>query len=209
MKALGAGAGYSQATEKSLQNVDEALVNYELLEALVCHLVSSQQPDSSSSSSSSDASAILVFLPGAPEISRLVRALQVGTPRPLGAAVNMLPEANMRHGVCKSSRDMMLQNSSPLHSLCLRLPAGCAARLAAEHANPVLSLVAPCRGLHSCSVQLKGRLAASFLCTAPSLLTNRCVSAHVHDDFRAWLYFAWWTHFTGVAALHTSLHLHR
>lgn len=68
--ALAAGQEYSQATQRSLQNIDESLINYELLEALVCHIVSSQQ------AINSDANAILIFMPGAPEISRLVRALQ-------------------------------------------------------------------------------------------------------------------------------------
>lgn len=61
---------YTAGTLRSLGNVDESLINYELLESLVSHVVSTQQLDS-------DASAILIFLPGAPEISRLVRALQV------------------------------------------------------------------------------------------------------------------------------------
>ena len=68
--AVAAGQEYSQVTQRSLQTVDESLINYELLEALVCHIVSSQQ------AISSDANAILIFMPGAPEISRLVRALQ-------------------------------------------------------------------------------------------------------------------------------------
>jgi HrpA-like RNA helicase len=54
--------------------VDESLINYELLERLLCHIVSKQQGQLS------DANAILVFLPGAPEISRLTRALQVLLP---------------------------------------------------------------------------------------------------------------------------------
>ena len=68
--AIAPGQEYSQVTQRSLQTVDESLINYELLEALVCHIVSSQQ------ATSSDANAILIFMPGAPEISRLVRALQ-------------------------------------------------------------------------------------------------------------------------------------
>ena len=47
------------------------LINYELIETLVSHVVSSQQV------TSSQANAILIFLPGVPEISRLVRAQQV------------------------------------------------------------------------------------------------------------------------------------
>ena len=66
---------YSAATLRSLGNVDESLINYELLESLVAHVVSTQQPDSV-------ANAILIFLPGAPEISRLVRALQVTSCKP-------------------------------------------------------------------------------------------------------------------------------
>ena len=68
---MAADQEYSQATARSLQNVDESLINYELLETLVSHVVSSQQ------ATSSEANAILIFLPGVPEISRLVRALQV------------------------------------------------------------------------------------------------------------------------------------
>ncbi len=74
MYCRGAGDGstpqYSATTLRSLATVDESLINYELLESLVCHVVSTQQPDS-------DANAILIFLPGSPEISRLVRMLQV------------------------------------------------------------------------------------------------------------------------------------
>lgn len=99
---------YSEQTLRSLAVIDEALVNYDLLELLICHVVSDkdrllsrqqvEQPvrampcwqyfSSPSSSSSGEgclqgevpetgpARAILVFLPGAPEISRLVRTLQ-------------------------------------------------------------------------------------------------------------------------------------
>ncbi|CAL8471800.1 g11342 [Coccomyxa elongata] len=89
--ALLAGEGstpqYSAATLRSLATVDESLINYELLESLVCHVVSTQQLDS-------DANAILIFLPGAPEISRLVRALQ-GSSRlkqaASGQALRILP----------------------------------------------------------------------------------------------------------------------
>jgi HrpA-like RNA helicase len=68
---MNADQEYSQATARSLQNVDESLINYELMETLISHVVSSQQV------TSSEANAILIFLPGMPEISRLVRALQV------------------------------------------------------------------------------------------------------------------------------------
>lgn len=62
---------YSVMTVRSLANVDESLLNYELLERLMCHIIGNQQDRSS------EANAILIFLPGAPEISRLTRALQV------------------------------------------------------------------------------------------------------------------------------------
>lgn len=53
--------GYSAATLRSLAAADEALLNYDLLEALVGTVVGRVQ------------GAILIFMPGAPEISRLVR----------------------------------------------------------------------------------------------------------------------------------------
>ena len=57
------GSSYSSATLRSLAAADEALLNYDLLEALVGRVVERVQ------------GAILVFLPGAPEIGRLVRLL--------------------------------------------------------------------------------------------------------------------------------------
>ncbi len=59
------------ATLRSLAVVDEALINYDLLEALVAHLVARAPAPSQT------ANAMLIFLPGAPEIARLVRVLQV------------------------------------------------------------------------------------------------------------------------------------
>ena len=69
--AVAAGREYTAATQQSLRNVDESLINYELLDSLVCHIAARQDADSSG------ANAVLIFLPGAAEISRLVRALQV------------------------------------------------------------------------------------------------------------------------------------
>ena len=62
---------YSAATLRSLAVIDEELINYELLEALVAHLITRDPAPGQT------ANAMLIFLPGAPEISRLVRILQV------------------------------------------------------------------------------------------------------------------------------------
>ncbi len=64
---LGDQSAYSGATARSLALADEEVINYDLIEALVAHILGR----------CSNAGAILIFLPGAPEISRLVRALQV------------------------------------------------------------------------------------------------------------------------------------
>lgn len=71
MHAAGGNDEYSAATLRSLAVVDEALINNDLLEALVAHLVARGPVPGQT------ANAMLIFLPGAPEISRLVRVLQV------------------------------------------------------------------------------------------------------------------------------------
>ncbi|KAK9846310.1 hypothetical protein WJX81_001334 [Elliptochloris bilobata] len=85
--SAGAAREYGEATRRSLAVVDEAVLNFELLEALVAHIVAAEAargPDallqgwesgSTEPPPSGDAGAILVFLPGAPEIGRAVRAL--------------------------------------------------------------------------------------------------------------------------------------
>lgn len=76
--------GYSEATRISLANVDESLVNTDLIEALVAHVLSSRPRSSDGGGGGAgggkrrgedDASAILIFAPGADEISRICRTL--------------------------------------------------------------------------------------------------------------------------------------
>ncbi|GIL84569.1 hypothetical protein Vretifemale_13233, partial [Volvox reticuliferus] len=79
---------YSQSTLRSLENVDESQVNYDLLVDLVAHIIERHKQDGAAaflsdwpqafSSGRGDVSgggAILVFLPGAPEISKMQRML--------------------------------------------------------------------------------------------------------------------------------------
>lgn len=56
--------GYSEQTRIALSNVDESLVNTELIEALVAHLLGSRHRQQGGKAD--DANAILVFAPGAP-----------------------------------------------------------------------------------------------------------------------------------------------
>ena len=62
--------GYSRQTQESLAFVDEAQINYELIERLVVHIMEGD-PDPQPG-----ASAILVFLPGTGEIGKLKRQLE-------------------------------------------------------------------------------------------------------------------------------------
>jgi ATP-dependent RNA helicase DHX57 len=58
--------GYSRETAASLSNIDEALVNVDLIEALVAHVAPGE---------AAAGGAVLVFCPGADDIGRVVRAL--------------------------------------------------------------------------------------------------------------------------------------
>ncbi|PRW33164.1 P-loop containing nucleoside triphosphate hydrolase isoform A [Chlorella sorokiniana] len=84
----GGGGGelrqYSEQTRISLSNIDESLVNTDLIEALVAHLLSTrgqrqQQQEGGGKrrggGGDDDANAILIFAPGADEISRICRTL--------------------------------------------------------------------------------------------------------------------------------------
>ncbi|KAK9848234.1 hypothetical protein WJX84_008694, partial [Apatococcus fuscideae] len=80
----------SEATRQSLQVVDEAIINFDLIEALIASIVETEQQDGpgafwqghqeagsfSRSNKGSGSQAVLVFLPGAGEIDRLVRQLR-------------------------------------------------------------------------------------------------------------------------------------
>ena len=66
--SAGGAGGYSEQTRISLSNVDEALINTDLIEALVAHLLSSRAPPGGGGGKrgggSDDANAILIFAPG-------------------------------------------------------------------------------------------------------------------------------------------------
>jgi hypothetical protein len=67
-----AGGSYSQETLQSLSNIDEGLVNTDLIEAMVAHLLSQraqqgqqgQQAQQRGGRRDDDANAILIFAPG-------------------------------------------------------------------------------------------------------------------------------------------------
>eukprot|EP00887_Chlorella_sp_A99_P002300 scaffold10.g2300.t1 len=95
-----AAAGYSDQTQASLANIDESLVNTDLIEALVAHVVSTaaaaqQEPQrgggggGGGGGGKDDANAILVFAPGVEDISRICRQL-AASPR-LRGGVQVLP----------------------------------------------------------------------------------------------------------------------
>eukprot|EP00775_Hariotina_reticulata_P004412 gene4412-4665_t len=140
---LGADApqgGYDDEVMRSLQLVDPALINYELIEALVCHVLEVQQqsgpagllkgwrsaPAGALEAAAASAGgrgmmgAVLIFMPGAPEIDRLVRQLQ-GSSRLTAAA-----------GGAKGLRVL------PLHG---GLPAGTQARVFERPRPGVLKVV--------------------------------------------------------------------
>lgn len=61
---------YSDQTRKSLVNIDESLVNYELIEQLVAYILKSNTHQGGS---------LLIFAPGADEISKICRILSTST----------------------------------------------------------------------------------------------------------------------------------
>jgi ATP-dependent RNA helicase DHX29 len=70
-------AQYSDDVRSALKSMDPSIINYELLEKLILHIASGTFDDTAIKSSDSDAnpSAILVFLPGMGEISKLYHRL--------------------------------------------------------------------------------------------------------------------------------------
>lgn len=63
--ATAAADGYSEQTRIALSNVDESLINTELIEALVAHLVASRgRQQGGGAGKGDDANAILIFAPG-------------------------------------------------------------------------------------------------------------------------------------------------
>ncbi|KAL3690222.1 hypothetical protein R1sor_016531 [Riccia sorocarpa] len=68
---------YSEATKQSLSLVDQSMINYELIELIVCAILQREPPfDETGEGPQGQAGAILVFLPGVSEIRRLQRNLQ-------------------------------------------------------------------------------------------------------------------------------------
>eukprot|EP00878_Enallax_costatus_P012006 GHUV01012535.1.p1 GENE.GHUV01012535.1~~GHUV01012535.1.p1 ORF type:complete len:538 (+),score=178.81 GHUV01012535.1:448-2061(+) len=100
---LGLGAdgprgSYSDEVLRSLQLVDPSIVNYELIEALLVHIIHVQQQEgpagllkgwtnapagalaaAAAGAGGGSMGAVLIFMPGAPEIDRLVRQLQTSS----------------------------------------------------------------------------------------------------------------------------------
>ncbi|KAG6550205.1 hypothetical protein Mapa_008165 [Marchantia paleacea] len=66
---------YSEATIQSLSIVDQSLINYDLIELIICAILQNVEPFNASGGPEGQAGAILVFLPGVAEIRRLQRFL--------------------------------------------------------------------------------------------------------------------------------------
>ena len=116
----GAGAGqYGEQTRQSLAVVDESLVNTDLIEAVVAHVLSSRRKQQLADD---NASAILIFAPGADEISRICRGLQA-SPRVLAAAgaLRVLP----LHGGLPPSQQTRVFDRPPRGECSARSPQLC------------------------------------------------------------------------------------
>ncbi|KAL2610391.1 hypothetical protein R1flu_028964 [Riccia fluitans] len=66
---------YSESTKQSLSIVDQSIINYELIELIVCSILQREAPFDGGGPEGQEG-AILVFLPGISEIRRLQRNLQ-------------------------------------------------------------------------------------------------------------------------------------
>ena len=78
-------AEYSEPTQRSIGNIDESLLNYELIEMLIASIINTEQtngehalvaapaPGQEKNTNEKSLGAILIFLPGQMEITRLIR----------------------------------------------------------------------------------------------------------------------------------------
>jgi len=120
--AQSGGSTYSSETMHSLRNIDESLVNYDLIEALVSHVAANSSLGGSSSSSSGnsgkqksnnkEANAILIFAPGADEISRIVRALE-NSPHLAAAAPGGIRALPLHGGLPPSHQTRVFERPPP------------------------------------------------------------------------------------------------
>ena len=85
-------SSYSDATQRSIDAVDESIINYVLIEYLLCYILTTEASEGSGAmvgkrsnpdargggggARENDGGGILVFLPGAPEINSLMRVLR-------------------------------------------------------------------------------------------------------------------------------------
>ena len=83
-------AGYSEATAKSMAVVNESNINVDLIEALVCHVIRGNRK----AAKGAKPAAILIFVPGAYMITKLVKKLSSwssGMIKSVGSEVRVLP----------------------------------------------------------------------------------------------------------------------
>jgi ATP-dependent RNA helicase DHX57 len=106
-------SNYSSETIHSLRNIDESLVNYDLIEALVAHVAAKSSLGSSSKNQNNkEANAILIFAPGADEIGRVVRALE-NSPRLAAAAPGGLRVLPLHGGLPPSHQTRVFERPPP------------------------------------------------------------------------------------------------
>ncbi len=85
--AVAGADGYSEQTRIGLFNVDESLINTDLIEALVTHLLGSRQRQQGGGGRGDDANAILIFAPGEPTDDSLLGQPQGGALAQRGSGV--------------------------------------------------------------------------------------------------------------------------
>ena len=157
-------SGYSEQTRQSLANVDEALVNTDLIEALVAHVLGSrqqQQQQQPGGGGKDDASAILIFAPGmraglagwaAMQVARMLGALSIcqcqvpvlshsscSALRPLlVCAAKQAPTRSAASAACCRRRGASRRRRAAVGCWCCRCTAGCRRR-----SRPASSTVPP------------------------------------------------------------------
>ncbi|KAL4527192.1 hypothetical protein Ndes2526B_g09099 [Nannochloris sp. 'desiccata'] len=115
-RGVNSRSSYSSETMHSLRNIDESLVNYDLIETLVSHVAAKSSLGSNNNAKNNknnkEANAILIFAPGADEISRIVRALE-NSPRLAAAAPGGIRALPLHGGLPPSHQTRVFERPPP------------------------------------------------------------------------------------------------
>ena len=105
---------YSRETLHSLRFIDETLVNYDLIEALVTRIASQSMLKKSTTAAQSPRppNAILIFAPGADEIGRIVRALH-SSPKLAAASPGGVRVLPLHGGLPPSQQTLVFERPPP------------------------------------------------------------------------------------------------